>query len=1565
MATFGRFETVREIHRTGYTTVYTGRAPDSDVEKFAIKVFQPSALLLETGQAKTEIDLFLKSIEPQQKAAAGGAQHWAPVHQHGSTTGGAFYVTDKYEHSLQQMIDIRLKLSSKVLSVIVESVARGLMELKESCRRPHGNLKATNVLISGTEDISQGKIVLSDPLPEELIDTEVHWDNDLRVIAELIYQLVVHRQSPRVEGWQAPETKEWRSLGRNAASWRNLCNRLLNASAKPGTITIETVLEELAQLKTAEPLLSPRRLIAAALIVVVCVVALVIFWPRGAPATVEEWKRLCNEYLAWVGDLYEKGLGLNRKQGNSRAQRWSKDQHLKTILKSIKAAGYPYEFAKDEGMELQYILDTPGYDSETKKGLSAIEDIKSFFNPDSNSPWPLLSEMQETAKRFGERGWEKPAQYLVQLVGSVRPEPNQPIAENVDKLLNLKQENTLEKIDSSQKQITKDQAKVKSLNDPIFNKFDDEFVNREVDSVAGADNKESLDRLQSKLEEISSLGRNLAGFIEDKWEKEVDQQSFLDDHGNDTTETVTNQTFVERLAVIRGYCYLRPDPRETVFKLVGDIEGYIRQAQVSNPREADACAKNLSEFGPNIEEIKKIKAIEKNRTEIEEKIGEYKPKLVKLKDRALRAIETAKEYWDRITKLAKIARSEEINTKWKMIRDGLLQKYPLPNITKNLEVYSELRHKIDDVNVALVKLDEELLGELPFDFNVPMKETGWNSKVKEAYGQQRKQTVSRILQALTLREDIPDLNAQEFNQSKQAEFTAFKQLRNDLTGTVTAFNAIEDALDACYLLDDQMPEKVQDLTTIRTLWTKFKDNKILEQPMFTEAFTTPVTRITEFESLDSETDRQVLTDKALAPTAGREIKYAAWTRLGSLSAPPWPNDSNDMKKDRAIRNILKTEFEAIKLADQMRGDFLLTVLVRTAIERETIIIQKNSSQDKVLAGFGNLAVTETRRDSLPALQQFEDFAKTLADFVSNPDWPQQFRADLLAEDQSQLYNKSNLTTEDFRYWLSEVTLYKKLEQDPRTKYSWNAKIAEITKLIEDELDTKQDGSSKQNPEKPGGNSLFGKISEITRPIENAFRSKKDGPSKENLAKLEQEYNRFAVTVKDVENLLAIPAIEKNKDRIETNICNDLWKKLQDHEAAIRAIIKPEYCKYLDIVEGKVRHLAFAGTTEISKNFEPVNITYLQSSNGKKTLFEDLTKFIKGTTDSILSLTRLTKILNKLPLSEAGEFLNKTVEIAGWDEIRQAVKDKQIKWLDFFHTIDLSKTQNVGWPKYIVSKKDPSLILRFIPASAGNPEPFYMAIHEISNSQYRLFLEKDGAKRGGPRLQGWSIFTDQSNKTLIQCTAADKPPCAIQWDQSGNVFTVADAEADAPVTWVTYNGAQSYSRWLGGQLPTTSQHEYACRAGTGNITPWGNDRSQIAAYAHVRGAAYQKAATVWNREKDTKVPPLPVAPVGAVEDYQSDTEKTLDETAIVHNQDPYQSVWPVTCDTIPNTWGLYNMIGNVWEWCKNDTNGTQSVICGGSCVSPPKYIFLDSPADYRINFNEMDNDVGFRVIVPAK
>ena len=83
MASFGRFETIRELHRTGFTVVYSGQEAASPEEKFALKIFQPSSLILEEDKVKTESDRFLNSACVQQKVAASGAQHWAPVYDCG------------------------------------------------------------------------------------------------------------------------------------------------------------------------------------------------------------------------------------------------------------------------------------------------------------------------------------------------------------------------------------------------------------------------------------------------------------------------------------------------------------------------------------------------------------------------------------------------------------------------------------------------------------------------------------------------------------------------------------------------------------------------------------------------------------------------------------------------------------------------------------------------------------------------------------------------------------------------------------------------------------------------------------------------------------------------------------------------------------------------------------------------------------------------------------------------------------------------------------------------------------------------------------------------------------------------------------------------------------------------------------------------------------------------------------------------------------------------------------------------------------------------------------------
>ena len=451
MARFGRFETVRELNRTGLTLVCIGRELGSIEEKYALKISQPPSLILGEEEAKRESRRFLSSARIQQKVTAGDAPHWASVYDCGEISDGAYYITDKYDRSLQQLIDDRIKLTGQVLHKIIESIIKGLIELKQACDRPHGNLKASNILITGTGDILQTRFVLSDPLSDEQIDREADFDRDLRAVAELIYELITHRPTPAIEGWQVPDSAEWAVLGKQAKGWRNLCNVLLSAPVQPGTIPLETVIEKLAALKTAKPVLSPRRMIAAGLLMIACVVVFVVFFRRPPAPEKTEWESLCKQYQAWIDDFRKDLVEGDRSEQNSDAL-WSEDPKLVNIPEKIKIASYPYEVMLNEGkLYIHEIISHPEYAErrKTQDALTAIDEIVSIFDPNSPNAWFVLAEMSNAAKKFKNRGWQNVANDLTGFIESIKPEPNKPMVEAVDTILEFNQKGIIDSIDAS------------------------------------------------------------------------------------------------------------------------------------------------------------------------------------------------------------------------------------------------------------------------------------------------------------------------------------------------------------------------------------------------------------------------------------------------------------------------------------------------------------------------------------------------------------------------------------------------------------------------------------------------------------------------------------------------------------------------------------------------------------------------------------------------------------------------------------------------------------------------------------------------------------------------------------------------------------------------------------------------------------------------------------------------------------------------------------------------------------------------------------------------------------
>lgn len=242
--------------------------------------------------------------------------------------------------------------------------------------------------------------------------------------------------------------------------------------------------------------------------------------------------------------------------------------------------------------------------------------------------------------------------------------------------------------------------------------------------------------------------------------------------------------------------------------------------------------------------------------------------------------------------------------------------------------------------------------------------------------------------------------------------------------------------------------------------------------------------------------------------------------------------------------------------------------------------------------------------------------------------------------------------------------------------------------------------------------------------------------------------------------------------------------------------------------------------------------------------------------------------------------------------------------------------------------------------------FYMDKYAVTNKQFSHFIKETGYVTEAEKF-GWSFvfhafIINEGEADIIgspEGTPWWKAMKGANWRYpEGRDSSIAN-RLNHPVVHISWNDANAYAKWSGKCLPTEAEWEYAAASGIINRQyPWGNELHQ--------GGKHH--CNIWQG----------------------------DFPNLNYCDDGYLSTAPVDSFE-PNEFGLYNMSGNVWEWCSDtfsnqpgksgsQINQTVKVIKGGSYLCHRSYCNR-----YRISartFNTVDSStghMGFRCVAHEK
>jgi formylglycine-generating enzyme required for sulfatase activity len=256
------------------------------------------------------------------------------------------------------------------------------------------------------------------------------------------------------------------------------------------------------------------------------------------------------------------------------------------------------------------------------------------------------------------------------------------------------------------------------------------------------------------------------------------------------------------------------------------------------------------------------------------------------------------------------------------------------------------------------------------------------------------------------------------------------------------------------------------------------------------------------------------------------------------------------------------------------------------------------------------------------------------------------------------------------------------------------------------------------------------------------------------------------------------------------------------------------------------------------------------------------------------------------------------------------------------------------------------------------EEFWIDRYAVTVAEFRRFVKATGHVTVAERPLDPADYPDADPRLLVPGSLVFRPtrgPVDLRdfrnwwqyvpgatWQRPDGPASDAYMRGRHPVTHVAYEDAVAYADWVGKALPTEAEWEFAARGGLdGAVFAWGDEFAPEG----------RMVANTWQGEFPW--------------------QNLL--------SDGYAGTSPVGAFP-PNGYGLYDMIGNVWEWTCDSSNGhaadapccgaapeagtiPRRVIKGGSHLCAPNYCLRYRPAARQGEaLDTSTGHIGFRCIV---